>query len=189
MAVADVIDDLLKVVGPWLKARRDSRSRGLLLGQQGAPPSEQQAGVQTVPARHLRGGRGWTVRLGQDNALLLGRQDAARARNDDVRRVSHRSRHRAETAPSDASNISSTKHYRHKATFTKRLRLEAFADPRSIPRIFLTHKHTPTRGSLLLDDLGCGHGPRGSDVGLWRPLGLMFDSTFMAIETHSLSVP
>ncbi len=33
--------------------RRSVGQRGLLLGQQGAPPSEQQAGVQTVPARHL----------------------------------------------------------------------------------------------------------------------------------------
>ncbi len=62
-----------------------------------------------MPAGYLRGGRGGIVRLGQDGALLLERPDAAGARNDDVRRVGHRSRHRADTAPSDARHCIQSK--------------------------------------------------------------------------------
>lgn len=40
-----------------------------------------------MPAGYLRRGRGRIVRLGQDGALLLGRPDAARARNDDMRKL------------------------------------------------------------------------------------------------------
>ncbi len=85
-------------------------SRGLLLDQQGAPPSEQQAGVQTVPARATSeavvAGSSASARMAR---FLLGRPDAARARNDDVRRVGHRSRHRADTAPSGASTCIQSK--------------------------------------------------------------------------------
>jgi hypothetical protein len=91
-------------VGRW-----GCRSRGPLLGQQDAPPSEQQAGVQTVPAGYLRGCRARIVRLGQDGALLLGRPDLARARNNAMRRVGHRSRHKADTTPSDIRHRSQSK--------------------------------------------------------------------------------
>ncbi len=83
-------------------------SRGLLLGQQGAPPSEQQLECN-VPAGYLRGGRGGSSASARIGALLLGRPDAAGARNDDVRRFGHRSRHRADTAPSDARHCIQSK--------------------------------------------------------------------------------
>lgn len=99
--------------------RWGSRSRGPVLGQRDAPPSEQQAGVQTVPAGYLRGCRARIVRLSQDGALLLGRPDLARARNNDTRRVSHRSRRKADTTPSDVRHLSKTNYYKHKAAATE----------------------------------------------------------------------
>lgn len=59
--------------------------------------------MQAVSTRHRRGGRGGIVRFGQDGPLLLGRPAAARAGDNDVR-IGHRSRHRADTAPSDANS-------------------------------------------------------------------------------------
>lgn len=67
-----------------------------------APPAEQQARMKPVPARHLGGRRRRILRLGEDRALLLGRPGPSRSCADDVRRVRHRSRHRADTAPSRA---------------------------------------------------------------------------------------
>ncbi len=107
--------------------RWGSRSRGPVLGQHDAPPSEQQAGVQTVPAGYLRGGRARIVRLSQDGALLLGRPDLARARDNDTRRVIHRSRDKANTTPSDVRHCIKRKLLQAQGSRHRELTLKAIA--------------------------------------------------------------
>ena len=64
--------------------------------------------MKPVPACHLGSRRRRIIGLGEDRPLLLGRPGPSRSRDNDVRHVRHRSRHRADTAPSRAITCSQT---------------------------------------------------------------------------------
>lgn len=87
-----------------------------------AAPPKQQAGVKAMAPRDRRRGCSGLLRLGQDRLFLLRRPRAPCARDDDVRRISVRSRHSADTEPTSASVSIKRYALRHKAPVTERLR-------------------------------------------------------------------
>jgi hypothetical protein len=82
----------------WNEGRARTWRRHLLLLPSVTAPPEQQARMETMPARYGRHRGRRIPSLGKDRALLLRRPRSACAGHHDVRRV-HGSRHSADTAP------------------------------------------------------------------------------------------